>query len=831
LSYQWRFNGTNIAGATNVAYTLSNVQPSRLGEYSVLVANRYGSVTSSNATLTLPPGPPSITTQPQGRTVQPGSSLVLSVNAIGTLPLGYQWFKDDAPLADNGLLTGTQTSDLSISNAATSDSGQYWVVVTNSLGVTNSHTATVTVQDWVVIGSFDSGGRVTKRVAVSGNRAYLANGHDPSNTVFGSLDILDVSDPGQPVQVGGTKLAYADVNSVAVAGGLAYLASGFSPPFGLAIVDVNNPAAPSLLGVYDTTAAVQHGTDVVVSSPIAYLTAGETLQVLDVSVPASIVRLGLWTNAYTTGEVNMSGNHAYVTASGLHSIDVSNPTNPVRVGGTAHDYIEGVAVSGDFAYTVGIQDFRIYDVANPSNIWQRSRLDLSNSRDVSVSGGVAYVARGSNGLAVVDVSNPDAPVLLRSVTTRGEAQNVVVAGNLAYVADGLAGLTIVGLGPNTAPQVPFILSQPVSRIVSAGDAACFSVRVAGVLPLVYQWRKDGTNLFEGGSISGVTNATLCLSPVQSSDVGGYSVVVTNSYGSVTSSVAALTVCGANPAWDGADDFSSGIAGCNWTIKQANAGQMTVIGTNGHASFLVPSATTASQNAYIIWHGTPKAAEDWTVEVTGHNSAGYSAQGASALQLAVLRADGVGTSHQEGYVVAMGLRATGCSGYGATQWINGGYTNRATVCTPNIEFRLRLVYRSASGIIEAWYDPDASGLGWTLLDTISLADFSPSMTASNTFTFAILGNTYYGPITEGEIWADNFSLVRPAQAWLQFCCLSVSNGVFQMRLNGTPGAVVVVNTSFDLKTWTPWQTNTLPAGGLPLAAPMGTNRQFFRARIP
>jgi hypothetical protein len=74
-------------------------------------------------------------------------------------------------------------------------------------------------------------------------------------------------------------------------------------------------------------------------------------------------------------------------------------------------------------------------------------------------------------------------------------------------------------------------------------------------------------------------------------------------------------------------------------------------------------------------------------------------------------------------------------------------------------------------------------------------------------------------------------ITQAQAPLQFCCLSASNGIFQMRLNGTPGAGVVVDTSFDLKTWTPRQTNTLPAGGLPLAAPMGTNRQFFRARIP
>ena len=63
-------------------------------------------------------------------------------------------------------------------------------------------------------------------------------------------------------------------------------------------------------------------------------------------------------------------------------------------------------------------------------------------------------------------------------------------------------------------------------------------------------------------------------------------------------------------------------------------------------------------------------------------------------------------------------------------------------------------------------------------------------------------------------------------------LSASNGTFTLRLTGSLGARVVVENSFDLITWTPMQTNTLPAGGLDLAMPMTTNRQqFFRARIP
>jgi len=53
LSYQWNLNGTNIAGATNILLTLTNVQPAQAGNYQVLVTNLFGSVLSSNAVLTV----------------------------------------------------------------------------------------------------------------------------------------------------------------------------------------------------------------------------------------------------------------------------------------------------------------------------------------------------------------------------------------------------------------------------------------------------------------------------------------------------------------------------------------------------------------------------------------------------------------------------------------------------------------------------------------------------------------------------------------------------------------------------------------------------------
>jgi hypothetical protein len=55
LSYQWRFNGTNILAATATALTLTNVQLAQAGSYTVRITNLYGAAESSNAVLTVNP--------------------------------------------------------------------------------------------------------------------------------------------------------------------------------------------------------------------------------------------------------------------------------------------------------------------------------------------------------------------------------------------------------------------------------------------------------------------------------------------------------------------------------------------------------------------------------------------------------------------------------------------------------------------------------------------------------------------------------------------------------------------------------------------------------
>jgi hypothetical protein len=133
---------------------------------------------------------------------------------------------------------------------------------------------------------------------------------------------------------------------VAVSGTKAYVA-GLG---GLQIIDVSNPANPVRLG-YCTSG---YGQAVTVSGTVAYVAADSAgLQIIDVSNAANPVRLGTCATSGRARGVAVVGTLAYVAAgtAGLEIIDVSNPTNPVRLGGNdTSGRAMGVAVAGNRIY-------------------------------------------------------------------------------------------------------------------------------------------------------------------------------------------------------------------------------------------------------------------------------------------------------------------------------------------------------------------------------------------------------------------------------------------------------------------------------------------------
>jgi len=106
---------------------------------------------------------PEITVQPQSQTASLGSTASFSVEAKGSAPLSYCWYKNGLYLTDDTRITGSRASTLSIAHVQTSDAGTYMVRVSNQAGSTNSTNAVLVVlvpppqMVWIPPGTFVMG--------------------------------------------------------------------------------------------------------------------------------------------------------------------------------------------------------------------------------------------------------------------------------------------------------------------------------------------------------------------------------------------------------------------------------------------------------------------------------------------------------------------------------------------------------------------------------------------------------------------------------------------------------------------------------------------------
>ncbi|MBI4623879.1 MAG: immunoglobulin domain-containing protein [Verrucomicrobia bacterium] len=173
-SYQWNKDGVAIGGATNSTLTLSNVQSTNAGTYTVVVSNGAGSVTSNAAVLTIPPAAPTITAQPQDHNALIGANVTLRVSVSG----------------------------LALSAVTDADAGNYAVVVTNGAERVPSRVATLVVSPArskiinMSVRTSAGAGNETLIVgfavagAAGGAKPLLVRAIGPSLTVFGVTGVL-----------------------------------------------------------------------------------------------------------------------------------------------------------------------------------------------------------------------------------------------------------------------------------------------------------------------------------------------------------------------------------------------------------------------------------------------------------------------------------------------------------------------------------------------------------------------------------------------------------------------------------------------------------------
>ena len=142
LNYQWFFGADLIGGAIGPSLMLTNVSPADSGSYTVQVSNGFGSTfASATLTVTSPPSgtAPTFSSEPRSQTVNAGTNVTFTAEAIGSLPLSWRWFFNNEPIPD------ATNASFTLLNVGPGNTGQYFVSVNNPFGSATSSNATLTV--------------------------------------------------------------------------------------------------------------------------------------------------------------------------------------------------------------------------------------------------------------------------------------------------------------------------------------------------------------------------------------------------------------------------------------------------------------------------------------------------------------------------------------------------------------------------------------------------------------------------------------------------------------------------------------------------------------
>ncbi len=631
--YQWQRNGTNLADGGNItgsASTLLQLNTTSLtdaGGYTVVVNDGHGAVTSSTAVLSVVSSP----TMSVGRF---GHTATLLTNGLVLITGGKQDNAagdqySSAELYDPGTglchPTGSLTTIRVYHTATLLNNGQ--VLVVGGYGPDGSSLASAELYD-PIAGTFTltgslHGGHSGHAATLLPSGKVLINGGDNGGPKLATAEVYDPT-AGSFTQVGNmsaTRGYPATVllpnGLVLVAGGLAtgniYLSSAevfdpgsgvFAPTNGMSVARYGGTA--SLLPSGNVLEAGGSPADGI-SQASAELFQG----VFSLTSPMSTNRDWQTATSLTNGNVLIAG--------GLTTSGACLPSAEVYVPGAGFTVLSQQLATGRYDH----------------------RATLLPSGKVLLSGGIGAAGSGLSSLELLDLSqtisfpaianqlasNP--PFTLNATASSGlpVIYTVVAGANVASVSNntvtlsGLPGsVTIEASQPGNAVydpatavfvsfsvvSPPYITAQPSSLTNAAGTTATFAVTAAGFPPPAYQWQMNGTNLTDGGRVSGTISNLLTIASVGMADAGSYTVVLTNLYGSVTSSVATLALV-YPPSITQPPSSQNSLYGASATLSVTATGsglgyQWYFKGTplaGATSSNLTVTATTATAGSYTV----------------------------------------------------------------------------------------------------------------------------------------------------------------------------------------------------------------------------------------
>jgi hypothetical protein len=324
---------------------------------------------------------------------------------------------------------------------------------------------------------------VANGVALDGSLLYVAAG-------VSGLQIVDASDGRRPRVVGSAGLAgnTSYFFDVAVADGRAYVADIIN---GMQVIDVHQPIAPALAGGIDLPGSAVAATVLTGSGGDTALVASRDagLAVMDLAADGNLsTRAMLQAPAPVLGVAAVQGTGRALLAAGeagLLVADLSDAAHPSVLGAVdTPGEAQAVAADGSLAYVAdGSRGLSIFDLSGTLPALVGSLDTPGTARGITVAGGTAYVADDFRGVDLVDVSVPSEPVLLSRYDTPGRACGVAVAGGYAFVADLNRGVPILDVSQPGAPRLVTTIGTPgaASGVALAGSRLLVADGFSGVL--------------------------------------------------------------------------------------------------------------------------------------------------------------------------------------------------------------------------------------------------------------------------------------------------------------------------------------------------------------
>jgi nitrogen fixation protein len=490
----------------------------------------YNAGSAGKCPLTIPP---SILTQPQSQVLAAGATATLSVGAMGASPLVYQWrlYGTNLPAATNVPLT--------LSNAQPANSGPYDVVITNLYGSITSSVANLTVRLPPQITSQPQD--QTAAVGTDVTFAVTATGSNPLIYQWSFNGTRLNAATNSTLVLNGVSLGQGGIYSVLVSNAVGSVSSRgaslivlgvgacVAPPSGLVGWWMGEGDAFDSFGTNNGT--LQNGVGFVSGEVGQAFNLNGTSQYVDVPSSASLnPTTSMSVEAWIYPRLPLDSVAAPIIkkageGSGqwdgytLEFAGTSGVIFSAYVNGGRQWVVTALAPvpMSQWSHVVGVYD------GTGASIYINGALV-----GAPVSGPGQIVPSGNNLQIGHDPSNPSR--YFNGLIDEASVYKVALS---AAQIQALYAASTAGKCQPAAP--PSVQKQPQSQTVAVGASPTFNVLAAGSRPVAYQWRFNGTNTLSASS------SALTLTNAQLTDAGNYDVVITNLYGSATSSVATLAV--------------------------------------------------------------------------------------------------------------------------------------------------------------------------------------------------------------------------------------------------------------------------------------------------